>query len=401
MKKYLSCLLIIVSIHVFGQRINLNQGETPSEKYFEEFDFEFVKNKIIVSVELADSKYKFLLDTGAPNIISKELDSLLKPKIIGKIPVSDANNVRDTMKVVSVEKLKFGNVVFDNTATLVSDLSILPVWECFGIDGFIGSNMLRNSIIQIDLKNKKIRLTDDIKNLNLNKKNSTKIKLSKSQSSPYMLIELTGMASGKERVLIDTGDDGLYDIAIDRYRRLENEKIFKKIGESTGASSIGIFGDVPASKHYRLQLPSIKINSLEIENYISTTTNSDNSRIGSEMLNHGIVTIDYLNKRFYIQPEFEKISWNNEDFGFSRTLKNESLIVGFVWDPELKNKLNYGDEILEINGENVEICDLILNQPFSKNHDSVRLKIKPTEGEIFEIEVDKKQEPSATQLQPK
>lgn len=390
MKKYFTYLSIIVSINLFGQKVDLNHGEIQNLNYYEEFNFEFIKDKIIVSVELEDKSYKFILDTGAPNIISKELDSLFKPRFIRKIPVSDANNVKDTLKVVSLNKLKIGNVTFKDSYSLVHDLKKTPLWECFGIDGFIGSNMLRNSIIQIDLKNKKIKLTDNKNNLDLNKKRSSKIKLTKSQSSPYVWIKLSGEDDGKEQVLIDTGADGLYDISLGNFKEFENENIFEKIGESIGASSIGMFGDVTASKHYKLRLPSMRVTGLEIENYLTNTTNDDNSRIGSDILKYGIITIDYKNKRFYIQQELDKIKATNSDFGFTRTLKNGKLIIGFVWDLELKKKIKYGDEIIEINGKPVQICDLITQNPFSRNNNSVNLKIKPAEGGIFEIVVEQK-----------
>ena len=390
MKKNLTYLLIAVSINLFGQKVNLNHGKVQTRDYYEEFDFEFIKRKIIVPVELENKIYKFILDTGAPNIISKELDSLLNPCIVNKIPVSDANNAKDTLKVVSIDKLKFGNIFFEETHSLVHDLKNIPVLECFGIDGFIGSNMLRNSIIQIDLENKKIRITDNRKMLDLNKKTSSKIKLTETQSNPYVWIRLSGKDDGKEQVLIDTGADALYDIALDNFEDFEKEKIFKKIGESVGASSISMFGDVEPSKHYKLLLPSMKINGLEIQNLTTNTTNDDNSRIGVEILKYGTITIDYPNQRFYIKPSQSKINAYEKDYGFTITLRNGKLIIGFVWDSDLKKKIKYGDEIIEINGNRVEICALINKQPFSQKKDTLDLKIKPKDGNVFELVVHKK-----------
>ncbi len=390
MKKNIIYLFILLTANIFAQNIGLNIGETKSINYFEESDFEFIKDKIIVPVEIQGLTYKFILDTGAPNIISQEINELINPKLLKTIPITDASGKKENLNVVSVEKLKFGNITFENTATLVYDLNSNPIFQCFGIDGFIGSNMLRNSIVQIDLEQKKIRLTDDNKKLSLINKNSSKIELIGSQSSPYLWIKIKGKDDGKEQVLIDTGMGGLYNISHRNYNVFEKEKIFNVIGESEGASSVSLFGDVPLNNHLRLHLPLLKINGLKIENCLTNTTNDNNSKIGSQLLKYGVMTIDFKNKRFYLNPLSEKVNIEKPEFNFSKTLKNGKLIVGFVWDNELKKKISYGDEILEINGEKIEICDLITKESIFEKEKTLKLKIKPKNGEIFELVVNKK-----------
>jgi predicted aspartyl protease len=390
MIKKIFYLFLFITTNIYAQNIDLNIGETKAENYFEEFSFEFVKGKIFVPVEIGGKTYRFILDTGAPNIISKEINELINPKLLKSIPITDASGKKENLNVVSVKELKFGNILFEQTATLVYDLNSSLIFKCFGIDGFIGSNMLRNSIIQIDVEENKIRLTDDKNKLSLNKKNSSKIKLIGSQSSPYLWIKLKGLDSGKEQVLIDTGMGGLYDVSYKNYDVFKKENIFNPIGESKGASSIGLFGDVPDNTHLRLHLPILKINELELENCITTTTNDNNSRIGSELLKYGIMTIDFKNKRFYLNPKTKKINIEKLEYDFTKTIKNGKLIIGFVWDNNLKKKISYEDEIIEINEKPVSICDLISKEVVSENDKSIKLKIKPKKGEIFEIEINKK-----------
>ena len=390
MKKKIFYLFILLTINNYSQNKGLNIGYTKSKNYFEEFHFDFIKNKIIVPVEIEGVTYKFILDTGAPNIISEELNKVINPKPLQIIPVTDANGKRNKLSVVSVKTLKFGNIIFKNTATLVYNLNTNPILKCFGIDGFIGSNMLRHSIIQIDAEQQKIILTDNRKKLNLNKKNSVKIKLIDPQSSPYLWIALKGTNHAKEHVLIDTGMDGIYDIALKNYTLLKKEKIFTPIGESKGASGISLFGDVPLKKHLKLHLPTLKINGLEIKNSITHTTNDDNSRIGAKILKYGIITIDFKNKRFYLNPKHKTINIKAPPLNFSKTIKNGKLIIGFVWDTKLKEKISYGDEILEINGKKIVLCDLITNAFFYDKSGPITLKIKPKKGAVFELIINKK-----------
>ncbi len=392
MKTYVLLVLslLLYAGTIFGQKLNLNQGEVASEDYFEEVDFEFVKNKIVVPVTIDGKIYRFILDTGAPNVISKELYELLNPKLIDTISVSDAHENKETLKLVSLEKVKVGNLEFTNTASLVQEFGDNNPLKCLGLDGFLGSNMLRNSILQVDLRNKKIRITNDNKKLELKKKHSSKIMLTSSQSNPFVWIELMGEGKGKEQVLIDTGMEGLYDLSKDNYGIFEGKNIFKLISESDGASGFGLFGSPESAKQYQLLLPRMKINDFLLEDVTTVTGNDDNSRIGAELLKYGVPTIDYLNKRFYFEPYEEKTTILEMDFGFSRTLENENLIVGLVWDDTLKEKISYGDKILEINGNPFNLCELVVENNYFENENSLELKIEKSNGEIIQISVEKR-----------
>lgn len=151
MKKYIPLLLILFLINTtYSQKVNLNFGKTKSKNYYTEIPFEFINDKIIVPVYINGNKYRFLLDTGSPNIISKEIYNIIKPKLVKTIVVTDSSNKKENLDLVSVKKLNFENITFEKVGTLVYDLASNPIFKCFDINGFIGSNMLRNLIIQIN-----------------------------------------------------------------------------------------------------------------------------------------------------------------------------------------------------------------------------------------------------------
>ena len=378
--------------NIYSQKIDLNIGKTKAENYFEKIAFEFVKEKILIPVKIEGKTYRFILDTGAPNVISKEIYDLLKPKLLKSIPISDANDKEKNLDVVLLEKLEIGNITFEQTATLVYDLNSNPIFKCSGADGFIGSNMLRNSIVQIDKKEKAVLLTDNICNLSVNKKESSKIQLTETQSSPLVWVKFKGKSKGKEQVLIDTGADGIYDISKDNYGIFKEENIFEILGESEGASSVGIFGGATKNNHFKLLLPALEINGTELNNVITETTNDDNSRIGAELLEYGILTIDYINKRFYFSPNTSDKNTAKPYYGFTRTLKDNKLVVGFVWDEELRAKINYGDEIMAVNEMELNesnFCEIINQITVSKENKSINFKIKSDEGKITDLEIEK------------
>ena len=170
---------------------------------------------------------------------------------------------------------------------------------------------------------------------------------------------------------------------------LKREKnIFLKIGEGNGVKSIGLFGPSDKDKQYRLLTPQLKIKNTFFNNVTTITTNADHSRIGSEILEYGKVTIDYKNNKFEFSP-FEKITDLNEKIlGMSPTILNDKIVVGIVWNDKLKKEIKYGDIIISLNGKNIEnmdICDMIAKESIFKSIDSLEIEFKDTKGLIKKI----------------
>ena len=54
---------------------------------------------------------------------------------------------------------------------------------------------------------------------------------------------------------------------------------------------------------------------------------------------------------------------------FNPTFFDKKLVVGIVWDEELKNTIEFGDQILEVNGRNLtqlDFCELVLGTSIFK-----------------------------------
>nr|WP_321225942.1 retropepsin-like aspartic protease [uncultured Psychroserpens sp.] len=391
----LKIVIITFSFFGFAQNANLKKGKVNAKNYYQEIPFEFLKNKIVIPVTIEGHTYRFLLDTGAPNIVSSEVYQAIKSKTVTSISTSDANSKSQNLDVVTIKSLKLGDIEFKGFNALVFDLNGSHIFKCFGIDGFIGSNLLRHSIIQIDADQNLLKLTDQAKLLKLNKKESDKIKLVGNQSSPYVQIQLTGKENGREMVLIDTGMGGLYDVSRDNFEIFKTKSIFNIIGESDGASSVSLFGEVPTNRQLRVHLPKLMINDLILENHITHTSNSDNSKIGADLLNYGVMTIDYKNKRFYFEPKTNNVDLSKSIPGFTTTIKNKRIVIGYVWDRSLQEKLNYGDVILAINGKELNdsnFCNSVINDSSINLLNEFVLNIeKEADGQVIDISITKKE----------
>lgn len=388
-RKNIICLaVLLLSIICNSQKITLNQGITKEQNYYSEIPFEYVNSKIIIPVTIEGKTYRFMLDTGAPNCITLKLKNSLSAKVIQQLPITDANNTKSVMDVVALPELTIGGITFQNSVALAYTDENNIIFDCFEIDGFIGSNLLRNSILQIDTNNKVIRITDDITKVTTSKKNGSKIALLGNQSSPFIWIRLNGKKSEKEQVLLDTGMKGFYDLSNRVYNVFKDKTEIKLLSTGNGSSSLGMFENKKTDDLYRVRVPELTIADAKFVNVTTTTTSDKNSRIGMDFLEHGIGTLDYKNKKFYYSAYNDTTDLSEVTLPFTPTILNNKLSVGVVWDEKLKEKIKSGDEIIELNGINYEqyaICDLITKPSIFKDTVLKDFVIKKADGSLLKV----------------
>ncbi|GAA4270007.1 aspartyl protease family protein [Hyunsoonleella aestuarii] len=378
-------LFIVLASQTHAQKTKFKSGTSSPRNYYSEIKYEDVNGKIVIPVSINNKTYRFLFDTGAPNVISSGIFETLNIEKSTEITVSDANNNKQNMKNAIIPSLTIGDVIYKNSQALVFDDTNNIVFNCFEIDGIIGTNLLRKSIVKILPKENLLVLTNDRKRMSLSKDEAIDMVLRGGQSSPYISIGLQGENNAKEFLLLDTGASGFYDMCKKNYSTLKERNVTHELGNSIGASSLGMFGATKESVQYRVQIPTIKIVNHEFKNVITTTGNDDNSRIGSDILKYGDMTLDFRNKKFYFNP-FEKQSDLDEKlFGFTPTIAENKLIVGMVWNEDLKEHMSYGDEILKVNDTDLaylDLCHLLTMPSLFKNESTINITFKNENDEV-------------------
>lgn len=381
-------LIVSVSFNISAQDL-FRAGGLKEKKYLEVVDFEVVKSKIILPVQINGKTYNFLFDTGAPNIISERLYQELNTEIIQKVPIADANKRIDTMTVVGFPQVKLGNLTFENSTALLSDLHNHQLLQCYNIDGFIGSNLFKNTTIKVSLQEQKLYITDNVKKIKPLTK-GIKLQLLGSQAAPYIKVNIHGENNQKatEIVLIDTGMDGLYDISNRAFKVFESENLFTRKVSALGSGSIGIFGSAEVETRHQITFAEFTIDKALFKNLSANTTDDNNSRIGLDLLKYGDIIIDFKKEKFYFETTSEiqlkapqKISY---------TLENERFIVDFVWDETLKDKIQHGDQVIRIDHldiKNMEVCELISIKEYTKNKTSYELEILNNYNELVIIQL--------------
>jgi hypothetical protein len=191
---------------------------------------------------------------------------------------------------------------------------------------------------------------------------------------------------------LDTGMDGFYDLCLKHYNLFIKEGALTMHSQGIGSVGIGLFGNANTGNQYRLKIPEINFSGATFKNVIAETTDDTNSRIGSELLDYGNVTIDFKHKNFYFEPFEKSVDLDEKLLGFSPTIIDNKVCVGIVWDDNLNEDMSYGDEIISVNGidfSQMDICELLLKKSIFREEVSFEVILKNSEGEIKTLNLTK------------
>jgi hypothetical protein len=154
-----------------------------------------------------------------------------------------------------------------------------------------------------------------------------------------------------------------------------------------------MLGKADEEDMFLVKIPKIKINGAVFTGLQVETIANQNSSVGTRIFDYGIVTFDYINSLFYFEP-FNAVSEVNERlFPISPTVSDGKLVVGVIWDANLENQINVGDQIVSIDDidyTNIAICDFVLKGADFKDKERVTFGIKNTLGEVRKITLERK-----------
>lgn len=387
--KYTFCfmLLFIWGSCCIAQSNSLNNGGTDRSGYYLEIPYQSANGYLFVAIEINGVKRKFLFDTGAPMQISPELFTELKPEVFNRLEITDAAGNKDHLNLVRVKEIKLNDLSFIDIPALVSSSEL---YTCMNIDGVIGSNLFRNSIVQIEPSKNLIILTDQEAKLPLDRKMATKLIAGEPQSYPYFMLELN--AKKKQMVGFDTGSPYFMVMAESHAKSYLKTGAFEKLSSGFGISSRSLLGLRKADSLYRVKLPSVNIAGTRFNNVITETNKSSKTRIGNKLLDYGTVTIDFINQLFYFEPKTGNTDLEEKLWPLKPIFTENKLTVGVVWE-KLKGQVNPGDQIIKIDDqpcETMDLCDWFNGKlDAMKNKQTVTLVIKDTEDKIKKIIIGK------------
>ena len=353
--KKLFFLLLFVPCISFGQ--SLNRGIIEQKHYHDTIPFELVRGKILVDVEIQGKTRKFFFDTGAPLMISPALQEEMKNKVLHTAELKDVTGQGRTSQMVLVPEFSLGAITFQQSAGVVQALDN-GMMACFEIEGVVGSNVLRNSVVHIDAANKRLIITQQADRLGLDNAYKSKMKLD-GQSRPFIIMTVGKQA--KLKALFDSGSDKFMSLSGKTYQKLEKKQLAHSINEGIGSMSSGIYGAATFRKQYRLQIENLTMGAASLEHVVATASaGKSKNAMGMELADYGTLTMDFPNKQFYFTPTTPTQAFRNRTtFGFKPQYNKDHFRVGVVYSntPAEKQGLKSGYRILKINEFDVSAND--------------------------------------------
>lgn len=388
-KSYLLLFLLAHSV-VFSQ--NINKSEITVSNFCDTIPFEYVRGKIIVKVQINNLTKRFILDTGAPLLISSNLMQSINASAFGSIKVADVGGKVVEQQIAKVPTLSLGNVSFKNGVAIIFDRKKIGLLDCFDIDGIIGSTILKHCIVQIDRNKNIVILTNDPSRLDLNNAFKSKMKLDEN-SRPFIKLDF-----GQHEDLIalfDSGSDKFLPLSTEGYKKLNSKGIAKITNEGYGSISSGLHGPGKAGIENRVLVESLFFGNAVIKEITTSVSEHKNKNaIGMGLAKYGTITIDYLNQEFYFKPNSISQSYQSPPFfGFDAQLINGAYTVSAIYKntEAEKSGLQNGYIITKINdfalpNNQIDLpCDLFLSDYLQG--DTIKLNFVDSSGNSKNIEI--------------
>ncbi|SMD15399.1 aspartyl protease family protein [Pedobacter nyackensis] len=358
--------------------------------------FQYQNNMIIVKVDIKGRPRNFFFDTGAPTLVSKELQQEMNLVLDSGKAVTDASSKTTEMKGAKLSSLKIGNLKLHNVPVTVFDMHrTIPQLACLNIEGFLGLDVFKQNIVQIDLQNKRLIISGSSAGLKPDERFGNKMIVLKAQNS--VLVELKFGKVFIENALFDTGmTGGLYSIANQTYKYVNQATPLDPyiVARGYGAASKVASGTEAESEKIKLKFEELSIGQAIIKHPIVNTGNHPYSLLGVQLLKYGKVTLDFINERFYFEPLVQNaVALIGKTAGFDLKIEGNDFFVGIVWKNSVAEKagVKTGYKIIEYGSKKVEnltqegVCKVLLGDTKDgriKEKKTLRLKFLDDKGKV-------------------
>jgi len=367
------------------------KGEYSKKKDVVEVPFTLENGLIIIPVTIEGETYRFLFDTGAPNVISTELSSKLTTKRKRSFRTSDSQGNQTILDYVSLPKIEIQGASFINMTAAVADLKKTDAIACLGIDGLIGANLMRKASWQIDNLNRVLRIAFDFEKLHL-PEGSFVIPFSTEVTGTPVLHLKIGNTDIK-KIQMDTGSVGFITTDMDSYKSvLMHETVLAK-RSSYGVSSVGLFGTAVNDSIFQLGVQQITLGDLVLENQIVEFKQAKISLLGMAFLKNFLVTIDWSKNLLYLYPQREFHNSFVESFGISIMRAGNQMEVTMITSGSEADKqgLKLGDKVVRLN-------DIDLHNPTLDDYCRIIKLVRLLKVDHLELEIEKNGETHIVKL---
>ena len=112
-----------------------------AQQYKATIPYRMVGEKMVIEMKVNGNARPFIFDTGGRTALTTKACQALQITATDSMKVTDVNNVESYYKTTRIENLTTPDDVinFKNAPSLI--INEVKGWECFGVDGIIGSDL--------------------------------------------------------------------------------------------------------------------------------------------------------------------------------------------------------------------------------------------------------------------
>lgn len=380
---YISLLVVCLAFSYFTTK-----AETPA--FYVEVPYTTINGKIIIEAQVEGVPGKFIFDTGAPTYITYSLARRLSLESTNTQNILDAHNQSMTLEKTQLKRLSMGMPGINIEEIPVTIMPEGHLIEQFGVDGMIGCELFPGAVVRIDSRQKKIIITDNISLFHINLRNRLPL-LHVQGQIPF--IELNVGVGVIETVMFDSGSGAFYEMISATASEALRENAAALLSKGYGSSGIGMAGAASAGEHNLIRLFELRVSTGRFQNIVTESMDAPYSRLGSQLLDYGTVTIDYASSAFYFEPfesapqDLYKKRWN-VDF----TMANGHVVIACVLG-DLVEKISPGDRVLKIDGEpvgEVNVSDALQSSIVKIKNEKAIITVLRQDGTEVEVAIEKK-----------
>lgn len=368
----LALMALIVSA-CSSSRSLFRQGSVDQSSFMEEIPFTLENDLIFVNLEMSGKNFRFILDTGAPNVVTKELAETLNltPKVFGK--VNDSQGQSNQLESVMLPPVTLGNLTFSNTAALVADMRSIPIFDCMEVDGLLGSNLMAKTVVQIDFQEQVIRMASNRSAFTI----TDPIRLPFSTRTTYTpIIKLLRVgAITVENITLDYGSGNGLTLP----QSLFSDSLLQTAPVvSRGATGTGLYGTGRGETYYfPASVPAFGGDSVLVR-----SRPQRNKLLGVDILKQFKATIDWGRSELLL--ERQQSGWPEwQAFGMGVEIVENHLEIGTITTPSpaAEKDLRVGQRVLRINGRPVAAEDYCWFSKEMSMLESVAIAVETEDGE--------------------
>ena len=174
-----------------------------AQQYKATIPYRMVGEKMVIEMKVNGNARPFIFDTGGRTALTTKACQALQITATDSMKVTDVNNVKNAPSLIINE---------------------VKGWECFGVDGIIGSDLFASTIVSIDSQTKNIIVTSAEKPSTVSLRKM--LNFTKEGGMPIVNVQIAPVSN--ITVLFDTGSPSLLSLILRELNRRHLWKSFLK-----------------------------------------------------------------------------------------------------------------------------------------------------------------------------